>query len=177
MIKSFLFLLCQTISQILFILYLLYKDNDYLDDTNVLVYIEEWGNVIEQESEAKEILKWYNPFKGPYVGGVRCWSICWVFWFCQLLFLLCSCHNHEYRKGKIDFNVNDVAKKATYKKRKNGLFDKADELSTLYRIEGYAKVYGRYEPQPEIFPSPGEVQSTLKIQDYDWIGEELENDE
>jgi len=41
MIKSFLFLLCQTISQILFILYLLYKDNDYLDDTNVLVYIEE----------------------------------------------------------------------------------------------------------------------------------------
>jgi len=65
------------------------------------------------------------------------------------------------RKVKLAFIVNDAARKATYKKRKKGLLKKVVELSTLCGIEACAIVYGPYEPQPEICPSPGGVQYVL----------------
>ena len=65
------------------------------------------------------------------------------------------------RKVKFAFIVNDAARKATYKKRKKGLLKKVAELSTLCGIEACAIVYGPYEPQLEICPSPEGIQSVL----------------
>ncbi|AES87671.1 putative transcription factor MADS-type1 family [Medicago truncatula] len=65
------------------------------------------------------------------------------------------------RKVKLAFIVNDAARKATYKKRKKGLLKKVAELSTLCGIDACAMVYGPYELQPEIWPSPEGVQSVL----------------
>jgi len=64
-------------------------------------------------------------------------------------------------KVKLAFIVNDAARKATYKKRKKSLLKKVAELSTLCGIEACAIVYGPYEPQPVIWPSPEGVQSVL----------------
>jgi hypothetical protein len=64
-------------------------------------------------------------------------------------------------KVKLAFIVNDVARKASYKKRTKGLLKKVAELSTLCGIEAFAIVYGPYEPQPEIWPLPEGVQSVL----------------
>jgi len=64
-------------------------------------------------------------------------------------------------KVQLAFIVNDVARKAAYKKRKKGLLKKVVELSTLCGIEACAIVYGPYEPQLEIWPSPEGVQFVL----------------
>ncbi|XP_058783795.1 agamous-like MADS-box protein AGL80 [Vicia villosa] len=64
-------------------------------------------------------------------------------------------------KVKLAFIVNDAARKSTYKKRKNGLLKKVDELSTLCGIEACAIIFGPYDPQPEIWPSPLGVQKVL----------------
>ncbi|GAU38353.1 hypothetical protein TSUD_209320 [Trifolium subterraneum] len=64
-------------------------------------------------------------------------------------------------KVKLSFIVNDDARKATYKKRKNNLLKKVDELSILCGIEACAIVYGPYEPEPEIWPTPQGVQRVL----------------
>jgi hypothetical protein len=64
-------------------------------------------------------------------------------------------------KVKLAFIVNDAARKESYKKRRKGLLKKVAELSTLCGIEACAIVYGPYEPQPEIWPSPEGVQSVL----------------
>lgn len=39
------------------------------------------------------------------------------------------------KKVKLEFNVNDAARKETYKKTKKGLLNKVEELSILCRIE------------------------------------------
>jgi hypothetical protein len=57
-------------------------------------------------------------------------------------------------KVKLALIVNDAARKESYKKRRKGLLKKVAELSTLSGIEVCAIVYGPYEPQPEIWPSP-----------------------
>jgi hypothetical protein len=54
------------------------------------------------------------------------------------------------KKVKLSSNVNDASIKATYNKRKNGVLNKVDELSTFCGIEACAIVYGPYEPQLEI---------------------------
>jgi hypothetical protein len=64
-------------------------------------------------------------------------------------------------KVKLSFIVDDEARKATYKKRKNNLLKKVDELSTLCGIEACAIVYSPYELEPEIWPTPQGVQSVL----------------
>jgi hypothetical protein len=64
-------------------------------------------------------------------------------------------------KVKISFIVNDAARKTTYKNRKNNLFKKVDELSTLCGIEACAIVFGPYESEPEIWPTPSGVQCVL----------------
>lgn len=62
---------------------------------------------------------------------------------------------------KLSFIVNDAARKATYKKRKNNLLKKVDELSTLCGIEACAIVQGPHEPQPHIWPSSWGVHRVL----------------
>jgi len=65
------------------------------------------------------------------------------------------------KKVKLAFIVNDTARKTTYKKRKNSLLKKVDELSTLCGIEACAIVQGPHEPQPHIWPSPWGVHMVL----------------
>ncbi|KEH29199.1 MADS-box transcription factor family protein [Medicago truncatula] len=68
-----------------------------------------------------------------------------------------------WKKVKLAFIAN--ARKTTYNKRQKGLFKKVYELSTLCGVEACAIVYGPYEPQPKIWPSPQGVQTVLsKIQ-------------
>ncbi|GAU35997.1 hypothetical protein TSUD_211340 [Trifolium subterraneum] len=64
-------------------------------------------------------------------------------------------------KVKLSFIVNEEARKATYKKRKDNLLKKVGELSTLCGIDACAIVYGPYEPEPEICPTPDGVQRML----------------
>jgi hypothetical protein len=64
-------------------------------------------------------------------------------------------------KVKLSFIVDDDVRKATYKKRKNNLLKKVDELSTLCGIEACAIVYSPYELEPEIWPTPQGVQHVL----------------
>ncbi|XP_058783794.1 agamous-like MADS-box protein AGL80 [Vicia villosa] len=64
-------------------------------------------------------------------------------------------------KVKLAFIENDAARKSTYKKRKNGVLKKVDELSTLCGIEACAIIFGPYDPQPEIWPAQVGVQKVL----------------
>jgi len=57
--------------------------------------------------------------------------------------------------------VNDAARKTTYNKRKKSLLKKAYEISTLCGVQACAVIYGPYEAQPEVWPSPCEVQRVL----------------
>lgn len=65
------------------------------------------------------------------------------------------------KKVKLAFIENDTARKTTYKKRKNGLVKKVDELTTLCGIDACAIIYGPYDAEPEIWPSPSGVEKVL----------------
>ncbi|XP_058762978.1 agamous-like MADS-box protein AGL80 [Vicia villosa] len=65
------------------------------------------------------------------------------------------------KKVKLAFIMNDAARKTTYKKRKNSVLKKVDELSTLCGIEACAIIYSPYNSQPEIWPSSCGVQNVL----------------
>ncbi|XP_058783829.1 agamous-like MADS-box protein AGL80 [Vicia villosa] len=65
------------------------------------------------------------------------------------------------KKVKLAFIENNTARKTTYNKRKKGLLKKVDEISTLCGIDACAIVYGPYDPQPEIWPSPSGVEKVL----------------
>ncbi|KAF6153003.1 hypothetical protein GIB67_021608 [Kingdonia uniflora] len=57
--------------------------------------------------------------------------------------------------------TNDVARRATFKKRRKGLMKKVSELSTLCGVNAYAIVYGGDDSPPEIWPSQSDVQRVL----------------
>ncbi|KAL3502138.1 hypothetical protein ACH5RR_036587 [Cinchona calisaya] len=65
------------------------------------------------------------------------------------------------KKVKLDFITNDSARKATYKKRKNGLLKKVNELSTLCGIDACAIIYSPYETHPEVWPNTLGVQRVI----------------
>ncbi|XP_058783798.1 agamous-like MADS-box protein AGL80 [Vicia villosa] len=65
------------------------------------------------------------------------------------------------KKLKLAFIEKDTARKLAYKNRKNSLVKKVDELTTLCGIDACAIIYGPYDPQPEIWPSPSGVQNVL----------------
>lgn len=68
---------------------------------------------------------------------------------------------------KLAFMVNDSARKITYTKRKKSLIKKIDELVTLCGIEACAIVYSDFHSEPEIWPSPWEVQRVVtKFRSY-----------
>ncbi|CAL0334585.1 unnamed protein product [Lupinus luteus] len=64
-------------------------------------------------------------------------------------------------KVKLTYIADDSKRKATYKKRKNGLIKKTNEISTLCGIEACAIIYGPNETQPEVWPSHPEVQRVV----------------
>ncbi|GAU21591.1 hypothetical protein TSUD_131750 [Trifolium subterraneum] len=65
------------------------------------------------------------------------------------------------QKVKLAFIVNAAARKATYKKRSKSLLKKLSELSILCGIDACALIYGPYEPEPEIWPTPSGVQNVV----------------
>ncbi|XP_058782043.1 agamous-like MADS-box protein AGL80 [Vicia villosa] len=64
-------------------------------------------------------------------------------------------------KLKLAFIENDKARKLTYNKRKKSLVKKVDEITTLCGVDACAIIYGPYDPQPEIWPSPSGVEKVL----------------
>ncbi|XP_058761047.1 agamous-like MADS-box protein AGL80 [Vicia villosa] len=65
------------------------------------------------------------------------------------------------KKLKLAFIEKDIARKLAYKNRKNSLVKKVEELTTLCGIDACAIIYGPYDPQPEIWPSPSGVQNVI----------------
>nr|AFX72872.1 MADS-box protein AGL83 [Aquilegia coerulea] len=66
------------------------------------------------------------------------------------------------KKVKLAWIANDSAQRSTYKKRKQGLMKKINELSTLCGVEACAVVYGPYDPQvPDVWPSPSDAHRVL----------------
>ncbi|KAK7859523.1 agamous-like mads-box protein agl80 [Quercus suber] len=65
------------------------------------------------------------------------------------------------KKVKLAYITNDSSRKATFKKRKKGLLKKVSELSTLCDIKTCAIIYSPYDTQPEVWPSPMEVQNII----------------
>ncbi|CAA3029439.1 agamous-like MADS-box AGL80 [Olea europaea subsp. europaea] len=65
------------------------------------------------------------------------------------------------KKVKLAFITNDLARKATFKKRKKGLMKKVSELSTLCGIDICAIIYSPYESQPEVWPDNRGIHHVL----------------
>ncbi|WJX37951.1 hypothetical protein P8452_25662 [Trifolium repens] len=65
------------------------------------------------------------------------------------------------RKVKLSYIINDSKRRRTFEKRKNGLIKKVNEISTLCGIKACAIIFSQNNPQPEVWPSPWEVQSVL----------------
>ncbi|XP_015895382.3 agamous-like MADS-box protein AGL80 [Ziziphus jujuba] len=65
------------------------------------------------------------------------------------------------KKVKLAYIKNDVARKATFKKRKKGLMKKLSELSILCGIETCTIICSPYEKKPEVWPSTMGVHKTL----------------
>lgn len=65
------------------------------------------------------------------------------------------------KKVKLQWIVNDTARKATYKKRVKGLMKKVKELSILCDVSACAITYSPYHQKPEIWPAPSEVERVL----------------
>ncbi|XP_050381959.1 agamous-like MADS-box protein AGL80 [Argentina anserina] len=65
------------------------------------------------------------------------------------------------KKVKLAYITNDGARKACFRKRKKGLLKKVSELSTLCDVNACAIIYGPYDTEPEVWPSPDGVQRVL----------------
>ncbi|XP_061356948.1 agamous-like MADS-box protein AGL80 [Gastrolobium bilobum] len=65
------------------------------------------------------------------------------------------------KKVELTYITNDSKRKAAFKKRKDGLMKKINEISTLCGIEACAIIYDPNDPKPEVWPSPCGVQSVV----------------
>jgi len=75
-------------------------------------------------------------------------------------------------KVKLAFMVNESARKITYNKRKKSLKKMVDELTTLCGIDVCAILYSGYHSEPEVWPSPLEVQRIItKFKSYSEVGQ------
>ncbi|XP_050885211.1 agamous-like MADS-box protein AGL80 [Lathyrus oleraceus] len=64
-------------------------------------------------------------------------------------------------KVKLAYIMNNSTRRATFRKRRNGILKKIDELSTLCGIDACAIIYGENNPQAEVWPSRIGVRSVL----------------
>ncbi|WOL19783.1 agamous-like MADS-box protein AGL80 [Canna indica] len=65
------------------------------------------------------------------------------------------------KKVKLEWIVNDSARKATFKKRKKGLMKKVSELSTLCDVKACLIIYGPSEPHADVWPSMPDAMRVL----------------
>ncbi|KAE9598897.1 hypothetical protein Lal_00022368 [Lupinus albus] len=65
------------------------------------------------------------------------------------------------KKLDLTYIASDSKRNATYKKRRNGLMKKINEISTLCGIEACAIISTPYDLQPEVWPSHLGVQRVL----------------
>ncbi|CAL0301326.1 unnamed protein product [Lupinus luteus] len=65
------------------------------------------------------------------------------------------------KKLNLGYIASDSKRNTTYKKRKNGLIKKMDEITTLCGIEACAIIYNSNEPEPEAWPSHLGAQRVL----------------
>ncbi|XP_020207324.1 agamous-like MADS-box protein AGL80 [Cajanus cajan] len=65
------------------------------------------------------------------------------------------------KKVDLTYITNDSKRRATLKKRKNGLIKKIDEIGILCGIEACAIIYTPDDPQLEVCPSDQGVQNVL----------------
>nr|KYP34743.1 Agamous-like MADS-box protein AGL80 [Cajanus cajan] len=65
------------------------------------------------------------------------------------------------KKVDLTYITNDSKRRATLKKRKNGLIKNIDEISILCGIEACAIIYTSDDPQPKVCPSDQGVQNVL----------------
>ncbi|KAM7272281.1 hypothetical protein ACFE04_026944 [Oxalis oulophora] len=64
-------------------------------------------------------------------------------------------------KLSLEYMVNTSARKATFKKRKQGLKKKLNELRVLCGVDACAVLSSPYDAQPEIWPSATEAQRVV----------------
>ncbi|MFQ6667990.1 hypothetical protein Gotur_033827, partial [Gossypium turneri] len=67
------------------------------------------------------------------------------------------------KKVKFAYITNDLARKATYKKRKKDLMKKMIELSILFGIDACANMNSPYASLPEVWPSSIRVQHAIQV--------------
>lgn len=61
----------------------------------------------------------------------------------------------------LSYITNDEKRKASFKKRKRGLFKKANELSILCNVDACVVIYGPYHQEPDVWPSRSGALSVL----------------
>ncbi|EXC12981.1 Agamous-like MADS-box protein AGL36 [Morus notabilis] len=61
------------------------------------------------------------------------------------------------RKIKLAWIKNETSRKQSFKKRKNGLVKKVQELTTLCGVSAFIVIYGPGEDVPTVWPSPEEA--------------------
>ena len=65
------------------------------------------------------------------------------------------------KRVKLQWVEDNAARKAMYKKRVKGLMNKVRELSTLCGVDACLITYSPYQPVPEVWPSPIEVEQVV----------------
>ncbi|KAK8691762.1 hypothetical protein V6N13_075260 [Hibiscus sabdariffa] len=65
-------------------------------------------------------------------------------------------------KTKYELITNEIARKATLKKRKAGLLKKLSELTTLCAVPACAIIFSSYDAQPDVWPSRTEACQVLE---------------
>ncbi|VVB04151.1 unnamed protein product [Arabis nemorensis] len=65
------------------------------------------------------------------------------------------------KKVKLAFIANDSSRKTTFRKRKNGLMKKLNEITTLCDIPACAILYSPYDVDPVVWPSSSGVQNVV----------------
>ena len=68
------------------------------------------------------------------------------------------------KKVNLQWISNNATRRATYKRRTQGLEKKASELATLCGIKLCVVVYGEGEAQPKVWPLPDEAKQVVESQ-------------
>ena len=66
-----------------------------------------------------------------------------------------------HKKVNLQWISNNATRRATYKRRSQGLEKKASELTTLCGIKSCVVMYGQGEAQPKVWPSDEEAKELL----------------